>query len=377
MAITQDVYRTQRLVLVRFRRAVTGNPDPECPDIDERNYDAPHRGPLVGIMQGKTIKVKMQRLKIETSAPLFLTSSDTSIVKVADPAAGNLPNADEVEIKLSGEDGGTDVKKAKLQVRHGSLTGPIIHELHVWVFHPLDVDMTPHFVTISHGTNSVAPVADINSIMDLVKAIWVHYGVTFSIGAVQNKTVTLATAGIVSDSPFPGELRTLLANNWPDGTPNWVPNTINAYFVNQIGTGNTLGYGFSRASFGGFGLANPGIILGDRTASSARADVMHWANDLAHEVGHFFRLWHPEQLQPPNEREDTWSRRMLMHNFNLMRGHARWPSGASQFRPRFDDAGYGSHRRGCMITLKNLSQLTTDDECVTTRSTITSTAGPY
>jgi hypothetical protein len=223
--------------------------------------------------------------------------------------------------------------------------------------------------------NVTGTVANVNDIMKMVAAIWKPCGINISIQPSVTDNVVFATQGIVSDNPFPGELNTLTSTNW-------VPRTINAYFVNQIGTGNTLGYGFSRASASTFHLTNPGIILGDTTAGGVVRDTFYWANDLAHEVGHFFRLWHAENQQPPNEREDTWSRRMLMHNFNFMRGHNPWPSSDAtgtpyKYRPARDDIGYGTGRRGCLITMKHLSQLTTDGECTTARSTITSAAGPY
>jgi hypothetical protein len=383
MAIQQEVHNTQRLVLVKFQRAVTGNPDPSCPDPDERGYGSGtgERGPVIGILQGKTVKVTLRRGKIDLNASLVLKTSDSCIVTVADPASGAVPAGQQTDIQLTGVDGGTDSKSARIEAHFQSDSGPIVGVLYVRVFKAVDVDITPHFVSIGHGSAApVAPIADVAAIMAVVRAVWVHYGVTFTVGAVQPKTISLGSAGIVSDNPFPGELAKMLANRWPDHTNNWIPNTINVYFIHQIGTGNTLGYGFSRASAGTFHVPNPGILLGDRTAGSGRVDVTHWGNDLAHEIGHFFRLWHPESAQPPNEREDTWSRRELMHNFNLMRGRNPWPANDGdghpfKFRPRFADAGYGPARRGCFVSIKNLTQLTTDGELGTARGAINS--GPY
>ncbi|MEW5979680.1 MAG: hypothetical protein AB1898_28105 [Acidobacteriota bacterium] len=377
MAVPLEVYKTQRLMLVRFERAVTGEPDPECPDPDDRGFTTPFGGPLVGVTQGKTVKIRLRRLKIESTAPLFVTSSDTTSLTIAEPGNGQLPSTDQTDIKITGVNGGTDKKEAKVQVRFGSDTGVILHELTVWVWRELDVDVTPHRITINaSGTAGTTPTADINAIMRKVGDIWGHYGIRFSVQPVINRTVTFATANIASDSPFPGEIATLLNTDW-------VPNTINAYFIRQIGTQSTLGYGFSRSSFASFSLPNPGIILADRTGTgTTRSYVMFWANDLAHEIGHFFTLPHVENQQIPNEREDTWSRRTLMHNFNEMRSRNPWPSNSSsgtpfRFRPRFNDAGYGTGRRGCFVTLKNLAQLARDGEATTARSVITSPSGPY
>lgn len=385
MTIQHEVHRIRRLVPLRWERIVrSGDPAADAPDPDERGYGAPFRGPLVGITEGRTVRLKLVRTNLEARAPIFLTSTDTAVVTVQDPAGGALPATDEMEVHLRGESGGAEHRDARIEVHHGSATGPLLHTLHVQVFRPLDVDVTPHMVSIAGpgGAAAVAPVADVNAIMALVRAIWIHSGVTISVGTTLTKTITLGTAGIASDTPFPGELRILLANRWPDGTPNWVPNTINAFFVSQIGTASTLGFGFSRASFAAFGLPNPGIILGDRTAGGGRAGLIHYANDLAHEIGHFFTLSHPEKVQPPHELEDTWSRRRLMHNFNGTRARDPFPVNDSSgtpfdFRPRFNDVGYGVGRRGCFISLKDLPTLTTDNETAVARATITSAAGPF
>ncbi len=376
-------FGAKRIVLARFFRAVSGDPVNDAPDVDERGYAAPYRGPIVAVAAGRTVRVALARINLEDATPLFVQSSDTSVVTVADPAAGRLPAAHRAEISITGVDGGTDHREAKVELHIGTPSGPLIHTLHVLVLKPLVVRMTPHQVTIASATTAgTTPVADVAAIMAKVADIWVHAGVTITVLPIQAHTVVLHTANVLNDHPLPGEVGTIVANQWPGGATNWIPATINAYFVNQIGTGNTLGYGFSRQSFSRFGLPNPGIILGDRTASTTRSGLIHYANDLAHEVGHFFTLWHAGGKEPPNEREDTWSRRMLMHNFNGMRGHDPWPAAMSDGqlfaqRPRFNDAGYGTLRRGCMITNRHLVQFSGDGECLAARAAILSAAGPY
>ena len=88
-------------------------------------------------------------------------------------------------------------------------------------------------------------------------------------------------------------------------------------------------------------------------------------------IGHFLQLPHTENLEPPNEREDLWSRRRLMHNFNTL-------PGAGAIR---DQVGYGTNpagnvRRGCFVTMKDLSQLNSDGEAKIVRATVLSPAGP-
>jgi hypothetical protein len=386
MANTLDLYKNYRASLVRFSRTILdGDPDGKSPDVDDRGFETPYRCPVVGVAKGRTVELSLFRQKVGEDAALYVTTSDGSAFTVAEPADGKLSGSFREVFKITGVDCGSDKKEAKLQVRYGSKTGVIVNELAVWVLKELEVDITPHRVVIDGSNGAGAtPAANIEDIMKQVADVWIHAGIKFKTGSVVEKTLTLATKDIVSDDPFPGELSTILNTDW-------VPHTINAYFVVQIGRRSTLGYGFSRPAAQQFHVPNPGIILGDRTASSARSGAMHYANDLAHEIGHFFTLWHPEEKQPPEELEDTWSRRKLMHNYNLMRGPNPWPSTREaakpgpppvpavmdKFRPRSATSGYGTSRRGCMVTLKNLTKLAQDDECTRARSTITSTAGPY
>jgi hypothetical protein len=362
MAVELEVHTERRVVMLRWKRAMHGDPDPEYPEVDRRGTRSPEFAAIVGMTQGYSAFVQLDRELIDTAADLCVTSSDATKVAVVDPADGKLPAAQSMKIKLSGASGG-DPNEATLEVRFGSATGPIVSKLLVRCFTPRRVTITPHIVTIhdSSGAHGVPSVADVATITNHVKAIWRACGVDFTIGATLHETVSFATANVLSDTPFPGEIKTLLQTNW-------VPNTINAYFVPQIGTGGVLGYGFSRASSATFNTGNPGIILGDR-AGSAVHDAPWAGNDLAHESGHFFRLWHPNNQQPPTEREDTWSRLFLMHNYNTQPVQGNWK----------DDNGYGavgsSARRGALVTHKHIPNIATDDECRTARAAIL--AGPY
>ncbi len=386
MAIAKEVYKWERLVPVRFSRladpanvaTVSGPPRADCPDMDDRGYDRHGHAPIVGLVENTRIKVRLSRETIENGVDIFATSSDTAKITVAwDGGNPELPNTEHMWIQIVAlADSGGNPATEKVEIRHGAADGPVISELTVHIFEPLTVDVTPHVVTISRAVAGAvpavagtAPGAVIADIMTTVSAIWKPCGVTINIQPVENDAVDFATANIVSDTPFPGEVNTLLGTNW-------IADTINVYIVRQIGTARTLGYGISRASAGTFGLVNPGIILAETDAGGTVRDTQYWANDLAHEIGHFFRLWHPGRNEPPNEWQDSWSRRMLMHNFNRT-------GGANPPNPRFTDPGYGTNaagtmgNRGCMITMKNYRRHSTDGECTTSRSTISSTAGPY
>ena len=385
MSISQEVFKVERIVPIQAKRAIeNGEPDDTHPDVDDRGFNDPEFGPVVSVTKGKTVIVRLTRKKLDAAAPLTVISSDTNIFTVADPADGKLPNTADMDVKITGVDGGGDKKEAKLRVQFGEKDAAItIFELNVWVFKPVDVDVTPHRITIDGGgAKGAKPVADIPKIMAKVQAIWGHYGINIIVHNTIDKTVSMAAVNGVNDNPFDGtgEVNKLL-------TTDHVPKTINAYFVQQILDADpnfiTLGLGISRKTAKANGMTNPGIILADGPASLARGYVMFWANDLAHEIGHFFTLEHVENAQRPAEREDSWSRRMLMHVFNEMRNPNPFPDppSNSKFRPRFITAGYGAGqntgRRGCMVTLKHLKQLKFDAEVITARKVINTKEGPY
>jgi hypothetical protein len=376
------LHYTRRVVLVRFERAtLTGDPDPQFPDIDQRGERDAEHGGVFGVMVGRTVKVDLVRVNVPSRGPhLFVVSSRPAILRIDTPA--ELPEDSRITLSVTGLGGGADSEDARIEIHIGAIDGPIVGFLIGRVYVERNVDITPHRVQLVHQPPHGAPlvlgaipVADLALIMEKVRAIWIHYGVTFDVAAEGPvEQVRVANQDHVSDQPFPGELSTVLRSNW-------TAHTINVYFVDRIGTGGTLGYGLSPTAFAGFGVPHPGILLGDRTGSP-RADVMHWANDLAHEIGHFFRLWHVGKKEPPHEIETSWARRQLMHNFNHMRDPDVWPStnaaGASfQYRPLFHDVGYGDDNRGCMVTMKALPHVQSDNQAATVRATLASPHGPY
>ena len=356
------IYKRRRVVVVHWKRGAQGDPHPQYPEVDDRGKPGPEHAAVIGLMEGKNAYVRLERTLIAHAADLYATSSDTSKVTVIKPAAGLLPHLGHTLVELHGVAGGNP-NEAFIEIRYGSATGPIVSKLLVRCYTRLRVNLTPHLVTIhdSTGANGVVSTANVATIMDHVKAIWRPCGVDFVVGTTLNEVARFATANVVNNSPFPGEVATLLATRS-------VPNTINAYFVRTIGAGTILGYGFSRASSATFGTGTPGIILADQAGTWVHDPP--WAgNDLAHESGHFFQLWHPNNQQIPAEREDTWARRMLMHNNNTQNPQNNWK----------DDNGYGAvsgtARRGGLVTHKHLARIATDNECTTARAAIV--AGPY
>lgn len=386
MSIVQAVYKWHTFVPVKFLRAVSGAPLAEFPDLDDRGFRDTEHGGVMGVTAGDTVRVAVRRMWLDAGADLWVTSTDESIVSVNEPSGGHLPSGAQAVIHVEGHRAAgrtPSSRTAKLQVRFGSTAGPILGELLVRVYRAITVDITPHMVTIRGTGGATASVANVANVMAMVRAIWRPCGIRFNVLSSRSEDVTFATAGIVMDRPWDdahgaanSELARLLNTHYN-------ANTINVYFVHQIGTGGVLGYGFSRANTAPNQLPNPGIILGDTNAYGNNRDIQWWANDLAHEIGHFLTLEHAGNIQQPNELEDSWARRMLMHPFNQMWGHDPWPRQNDSHqtftnRPLLDDVGYGDSNRGCLITQKDLPQVQMDDECRLARDCAgPSGPGPY
>jgi hypothetical protein len=362
VALTLNIYKEMRVAGVRFERAKTGDPDPAYPDVDDRghNHKVPAtdggpeskeiRGPVIGVTKGKKVKVKLIRSMIDTSAPLYLTSSDTDAVKVIDPDDGKLSSGKEIIVELEGQNfAAAKPKEAKIEVRYASAEGPIVHQLTVFVFSPLPVFIQPHLVTVHNaaGTGGVEPNLNLGTVMSQVSALWAPAGIRFVVQAVKKWSVNLAAANQVAF----GEVNTVIARQWQ-------ANAINVYIVQQLQ--NALGYGFSKAAHAGFGISKPSAFAGARQGTDVRGagDSYWWANDLAHELGHFFTLWHPSDDPGDGsdwELEDTWSMRFLMHNYNATfrepRPRPDWP--------RYNDFGYGHKSpqnpfRAGLVPMKNV-----------------------
>lgn len=385
MAFDYKVYKSRRIIPLRFKRAVTGQPVLGKPDIDNRGYyraaaaSGNDHGHVVGVTEGNESEVEIERVSINKKAELYVTSSDPAVMTVTDSGGTDkLASSNKLNIKIKGVKGntGANPETAKVEVRYASKAGQVIGEISVWVFKKRTVKLTPHNVTIRTATASgIASSANINNVINMVKAVWEPCGVDFTVDPIQNDTITLASAGVVNDI---AEINMLLGTNYVTGS-------INAYFVNQLSIpdipanpaavpptplipmGGVLGLGLSRPSSVGF--TNPGIILGDTNrAGTNRSSDVHWlANDLAHEIGHFFTLPHIDRRDNNNPRSDTWAVRMLMHPSNKRASQGNWR----------DDVGYGNFYRGALITMKDVVGFSTDAESLQARGVIINPPGPY
>jgi len=358
-----------RIVPIRFERAQTGAPDIAFPDIDDRGYNAkvPEvnglaesteiRGPVMGLTKKQEVSIKMIRENIDTAAELFITSSDESAISIVSPNKGEKCSSGKYcVIKLKGGDFvECRPKPAKIEVRFGAVDGPIIFELTTYIFTPLPIFIQPHIVTIHDpaGSGGHAPTMNLNDVMKQVKALWACCGVQLHVQPEKSFAINLLTANKLAWSEI---------NNVY--TESWQANTINVYIMQELDS--ALGYGFSKDTFAGIKLSNgppavmmshPAVFMGMNSGSSHRSNDTYWcANDLAHELGHFFTLWHPTD-GPDNSwqtwrRNETWSMRFLMHNHNTTFRHNP-PQGGSNWA-NCHDFGYGEKYRAGLISMKNI-----------------------
>jgi hypothetical protein len=383
MGIKLQAKKELRIVPVRFTRATSGAPDAKYPDIDNRGHNhtvptvnglaesGPLPGAVVGIGKQQEVTIQMIRDGIDNSADLFVTSSDHEAIQIIEPKDGEkCENAKHCNITLTGGNiSGATPKSAAVQIRFGAKDGPIIAILTTYTFPKLTIKIQPHVVTIDDpsGSGGITPTLKIDDVMTQVAAIWASSGIEFVVQKTQAFNIKLAQA----NKMLFNEINDVFAAKW-------IPDTINVYIMQELE--NALGYGLSKAAYASFGLTRPGVFMGMKTDTTDRTSEVYWcANDLAHELGHFFTLWHPSDKPSSGasswERHETWSMRFLMHNYNFT-GRASAPQDGANW-PDFNDFGYGAfganpYRAG-LISLKNVrtsAGVGRDAQCSTVRNYI-------
>jgi hypothetical protein len=368
---------------VRFARAVSGFSDADAPDLDDHGFltttFGPARGPTVGVFQGRTIRVRLMRDRLDDSAPLFVSSEDTSIADVVFPESGtalsatDTPADDEDEtsvdhkgdcIYIQGTSTANSTQEVLIKVHHGADDGPVLAELGVRVYPVLTIRVKVHGVSIN-GTAPTTTIDTARAVFRRVSRVYAQAGIEFSVvGGMQAETVTgFARAGTVTlSNVFDGqnvELQTVLSQNPDRGMLNA------AYFAHYFDTSNTsggptgtqdqvLGIAFSRAT----ARANPATpgFLGCQVGITMRdsADLNEAAHTAAHEIGHALTLEHYDNGNDQtgavtDVRQDLWAHRDLMHNFvnlipsSLAREHYKSSTARIQ-------VGYGNYADGRRMT---------------------------
>ncbi|MGK2231242.1 MAG: hypothetical protein ACI92O_000400 [Colwellia sp.] len=376
MAINIQIKNECRIVPIRFERATKGEPNDKYPDIDDRGHA--HAIPTVNGLAAsdeigsavlamgvnKEVEINMIREDIDNNAPLFVTSSDSSVLSILLPKERTKCDAKQtckLTLKTNNIDGSTP-KLVFVDVRFGKANGPIIAKLATYIFPTLVVNVQPYYVTIDDraGNSGTYPKLNFESTMQKAKAIWSHYGIELAFTKLKNIHATLNKKNYMELA----EINKLYKTDWTS-------NHINIYFVQELEGQNTLSYGFTPQNYAGYAfpidddnalpLTHPGVFVAMKSGVLDRSDdTQSCAHSIAHEIGHFFTLFasnlstsSPESV---SEQSDTWSTRLLMSNQNqITRSHA--PQEGENW-PDFNEFGYGSTSKaphsGCMVSLKNI-----------------------
>jgi hypothetical protein len=346
----------QIIVPLRFTRAVTGNPVADAPDVDDRGFamgnrpgtwgQSPARGAMVSIQQGDEIRVRLVREDIDAGVPLFVTSTDTGVVEVTQPAGGGPVPADGI-FRIRGV---IDVanRPVAIQVHLGAADGPVIADLEPHVFQErTPLRLLVHFVTID-GVATARTEAGFRTLVTTVNAIWRPAGIQFrnqpryaNEPRFQNETLVSGPPGQVYATP--GQMTTNLGGgNWAEFSAiiNTRPSNsrINVYCVRTANEVAGLTYDNDIARPNGYG-----IVLADNAS----------AYDFAHELGHFLDLDNhaDEDNAGTSVRSDMWSIRRLMYS--------DWPPATPAHR---NDVGYGGGQYGALISVKELPSEQNDNE---------------
>jgi hypothetical protein len=399
MAITKAVHKWERIVPVRFARAPhitdptisSGTYDGNAPEPDDRGF-LPHTfgGPVLPVGVDEAIaaaarpetRVRLIRVDMENTGQLFVTSSNTGIFEITLPAANAaLPSTKEMMIKLRAVASGT----ANMEVRFGSIGGPVIHRMEVIVNPLIDVRVVAHVPTIN-GAAFVDPAtgapfpaqstqtnAGIQTMISNANLIYFPYGIRLNLDAAVDRAgvIALTNQGMVDDLTEFNQMTAL----------NRVASAINAYFVPQIANPTAAGAANTAinqvAGVATSAIGNPttyGLFIADWTVSF---------QSIAHEIGHLFNIVNdptnsflhintaPDPAIPGTGRDvrfDTISRRRLMWAYTnffpvpmpLPRGH--------NLAIR-DDVGYGNNQPGAMLTIKQLNNDKSDLEMAEVRRT--------
>lgn len=357
-----------RVVPVRFARAIAGFVDDDAPDLDDHGFTAadeygPAKGPTLalkrgstrgGVVQpGPTVRVKVVRDRIETTAQLFPVIEDTSIAELVFPAAGtalspaDTPAAgadparvgDNVYVRSTSTQRGS--VETKLQIHCGAVDGPVMAELTLRVHPVLGISVVAHRVAIGGTAAPTTSLATLRNLFNKVNAIYAQAGIHFNLdGTVLTETINPYNMHGLADPFQQAGLVTTYHEARLVLTMNPVADALNAYFFpdyaatdaagNAAEIAGTWGWAASRTvrsavvlTATGAQIGQPGITFRDPTGLNL--DVMAWT--IAHEIGHALTLEHYNNGQRPTTvRHDIWAHRNLMHNFVDLSA-TTWPAG--------------------------------------------------
>ncbi len=335
MAKLEPIYKWRRISPIRFARSKTAIPAGKtwgAPDLDDRGHTAPYPGPVVGVVRGDTVVMALVREVLDPSAPLWVSSEDASKLKIESPASPfQLPAGARVDIRFTA---GTTDGNVKVRIHAQAAGGPIIGELTVLVTQLQSVRCAAHRTALftapatrNAANTTTRSFADIDVLVAEVNRQWRPCGIQFTVDTRLDTSNLTTQATINSIAPTDGVLLCPVFGTGAANTNfellmgvNKQAARINIYFVHGIGTATTV----NPPSYIGFGSSYyKGLVVSDTTES-----IEYQGHVLAHELGHILSIAamghastsdsHSDDdpkfgLEVRSRRHDVWSRRRLMY----------------------------------------------------------------
>ncbi len=373
------ILTTERIFMVDFARAKTGEPHRRFPDVDNAGYRdegfAGEHGAIMSAMVGQTrVSVRFLRTEISTSAKLFAVSTNPAAVRITSPAAGTPLGASRSQnIEFSAVAAG----RAAIEIRYNWEDGPVLGRLYVQAYARIQIPMLVHLLAVNPAFNAAGimtsggqpnrffskncanraqRVARLTEFINKANESWVPHGVVFAISGFVDTTWGLTQIPSGTQSPSIAEMLTAGMNS-----PNRTAAAVNVFIVPRVAAPVT-GVGVSTDMARNMGLVAPaapplppavqhfgsGLYL--HSSSSATPQT------IEHEMGHYMSLCGlPNQghstgdLNVPagtHTRDDLVSRRRLMYPVvSLING------APSNWR---NNTGYGNLKAGSFIRYRRL-----------------------
>ena len=365
----------QIVVPIRFARAISGFSERASPEVDDRGFGmgtrpsgwsgTDVRGAMIGLMVNFDTQIKVVREDIDETAPLYVTCTAPSVIRVIEPTGGGpLPANGIFKVK------GLTARGAagKIEVRLGSATGPVLGELEPHVFGMCRIPIQPHRVqcdtAAATGERSDTPI---DEVLRRVRAIWWPCGIHIVYDPASRPIIddniqlsVLNQVKWVGDDSWAEVRRVLGLQRTRLGlAPGTNDHAINWYIIPRFNRAEWSGIGISRTKANEIG-SDTGVLTAANAVDYSERGIEDAAWVLAHEIGHFLRLPHVQNRNRDNPVRDTYGRRQLMYP---IQGLPPAAGAGLQSAPRINDVGYGHRVNGFLITMKNLAHHSTDGEC--------------